>query len=62
MGYRKIVVDGKAYNYKVGKDYTKVAGMPVFRNQEYGVDQQPYSDRVVIRPSDIVRMIRSRLA
>lgn len=38
MGYRKITVDGKEYEYVIGKTHTKVKGIKtVFLNEEIGV-------------------------
>ena len=37
MGYRKITVDGKQYEYIIGKTHTKVKGMKkVFENEKIG--------------------------
>lgn len=36
MSYRKIIVDGKTYEYSIGKTHTKVKGMPVYKNSEIG--------------------------
>ena len=36
MSYRKIVVDGKTYEYVVGKTHVKVKGLGVWPNQEMG--------------------------
>lgn len=36
MTYRKIVVDGKEYEYTVGKTHTKIKGVGVFLNKDIG--------------------------
>jgi hypothetical protein len=34
--YRKIVVDGKQYEYVIGKSHTKIKGVGVFPNLDVG--------------------------
>lgn len=36
MSYRKINVDGKRYEYVIGKTHTKVKGVGVFLNEKIG--------------------------
>lgn len=36
MSYRKITVDGKEYEYSIGKKYTKIRGGEVFENSKIG--------------------------
>jgi hypothetical protein len=43
MGYRKLVVGDKTYEYVIGKTHTKVKGVGVFLNSSYGVS--------VVRPA-----------
>lgn len=36
MSYRKIIVDGKQYEYSIGKTHTKIKGMEVYKNSDIG--------------------------
>lgn len=36
MTYRKIMVDGKQFEYVVGKSHTKVKGLALFKNEDIG--------------------------
>lgn len=36
MSYRKITVDNQEYEYTVGKEYTKVKGLGIYKNSEIG--------------------------
>lgn len=36
MAYRKIEVNGKTYEYVVGKEKTKIKGFGTFNNSEFG--------------------------
>jgi hypothetical protein len=36
MGYRNIEVDGVQYQYAVGRSHTKITGLGVFLNKNYG--------------------------
>lgn len=36
MSYRSIIIDGKTYNYVIGKKYTKIVDVGVFSNKEIG--------------------------
>ncbi len=36
MSYRKITVDGKVYEYTIGKTHTKIKGIGVWKNEELG--------------------------
>jgi hypothetical protein len=36
MSYRKITVDGKVYEYTVGRTHTKIKGVGVFENINIG--------------------------
>lgn len=57
MSYRKIEVDGKTYEYVVGKTTTKVKGVGVFRNSDYGVPVE-CTDTYVISAAGVKRMVR----
>ena len=37
MSYRKITVDGKQYEYVIGKTHTKIKGLGLFLNTEIGM-------------------------
>ena len=36
MSYRKITVDGKVYEYTIGKTHTKIKGIGVWKNEDVG--------------------------
>lgn len=36
MGYRKITVDNQVYEYVIGKHATKIKGLGVFQNVDFG--------------------------
>ena len=57
MGYRRIYVDKKKYEYVVGKTHTKVVGVGVFKNCERGTEivNPDYSHLGYIITSKIVR-------
>lgn len=44
MTYRKITVDGKEYEYVIGKTHTKVKTVGVFKNDEIGSTNPRYVD------------------
>lgn len=57
MSYRKIEVDGKEYEYVVGKSNVKVKGVGVWGKHEIGY---VIDDREVrVQPSHVVEAIRN---
>lgn len=48
MAYRKITVDGKVYEYSIGKSHTKIKGIGVFKNEDIGkrftIEDHQYCD------------------
>ncbi len=37
MSYRKLTIDGKEYEYTIGRTHTKIKGLGAFTNEEIGV-------------------------
>ncbi len=60
MTYRKIEVDGKEYEYVVGKSYVKVKGVGVWDNYAIGYVIDEREARV--QPSHVVEAIRTAVA
>lgn len=46
MSYRKITVDGKVYEYTVGKTHTKIRGIGVWKNEEIGNNHTTWTDPI----------------
>jgi hypothetical protein len=46
MTYRKIEVDGKEYEYTIGKTHTKIKGVGVFLNEDIGNVITTYRDGI----------------
>jgi hypothetical protein len=60
MAKRKIIVDQKEYRYVVGRSFTKIDQVGLFRNEKIGYE---YTNEVfAVRPSDIEREIRKHLS
>jgi hypothetical protein len=57
MAYRKITVDGKEYQYSIGKTATKIKGHSVVRNAVLGVPVG--DDKFAITPAAIAEYIRT---
>lgn len=57
MTYRKIEVDGKEYEYVVGKSYVKVKGVGVWDKHAVGYVIDDREARV--QPSHVVDVIRT---
>jgi hypothetical protein len=57
MSYRKIEVDGKEYEYVVGKSNVKVKGLGVWSKHDVGyvIDERT----VQVQPSHVVEKIRA---
>lgn len=72
MSYRKIEVDGKVFEYSIGKTHTKIRHVGAFKNEEVGQHVKvPYVDcydrncvgiDIRVRPSDLVDFIRHSLS
>jgi hypothetical protein len=70
MSYRKISVNGKVYEYSIGRTHTKIKGLGAFKNEEVGQVQtyvmynditdefETHKDGVIVRPSDVAYMIK----
>ena len=56
MSYRKITVDGKEYEYVVGKTHVKVKGVGAWQKEQVGfvIDERTTQ----VQPSHIVDKIR----
>jgi hypothetical protein len=59
MSYRKLEVDGKDYEYVVGKRYVKVKGVGSWPNAQVGRVIDDYESRV--QPSHVADKIRQTL-
>lgn len=71
MSYRNINVNGNVHQYSIGKTHTKIKGIGAFKNEEVGqvrtyvmyndiTDEfETHEDGVIVRPSDIVYLIKS---
>lgn len=72
MSYRKIEVDGRVFEYSIGKTHTKIRHVGAFKNEDVGkvesvVMYNSLSDEfetehrsVQVRPSDIANFVRFR--
>ena len=60
MSYRKIEVDGKEYEYVVGRSNVKVKGVGVWSKHEVGYVLDDHEVRV--QPSHVVEKIRAATA
>ena len=65
MTYRKITVDGKVYEYTIGKTNTKIKGVAEFFNTDIGTevkrnaDGEPFDDpKYAVTPAIIEKLIR----
>ena len=63
MSYRKIEVEGKVFEYSIGKTHTKIRHVGAYPNGEVGVRTQKYwagelINTVQVRPSDIANFIK----
>lgn len=66
MAYRKIEVDGKSYEYTIGRTHVKVKGVGVATLDEVGrqIDVENYCDadswttNTAVQPADVARFIR----
>lgn len=58
MSYRKITVDGKEYEYVVGKDVTKVKGVGIFKHIDWAYYMDERESRV--SPKHVEGMIRGK--
>ena len=56
MSYRKITVDGKEYEYVVGKSHVKVKGIGAWAKEEVGYVIDEFVTQV--QPSHIAEKIR----
>lgn len=61
MAYRKIEVDGKSYEYSIGKTHTKVRHVGVWKNEEVGAIRV-YDDRHTFRPIVLLQVTPKDLA
>ena len=66
MSYRKIEVDGKTYEYSIGKTHTKIRHVGAWKNEEVGAlryFEDPYTGRsevhLRVTPKDLTGFIRS---
>ena len=59
MAYRNINVDGKDYQYTVGRQYTNVKGVKLFRNDLIGQDKG--DNKVAVTPFHVALAIRTAL-
>ena len=68
MSYRKLEVDGKVFEYSIGKTHTKIRHVGAFKNEEVGdyavVSSQRSWDRpdvaFQVRPSDLANFIKQK--
>lgn len=62
MSYRKITVDNKEYEYTVGKKYTKVKGLGIYKNSEIGdrvaLDTKWVTEKFVVAPYNVANAIK----
>lgn len=73
MSYRKINVNGREYQYVIGRTHTKIKGIDAFKNEEIGQIQtykmynditdefETHEDGVIVRPYDVAYKIKSSL-
>lgn len=68
MSYRKIEVDGKTYEYSIGKTHTKIRHVGAWKNEDIGSILQvitkdcapwEYVNCLQVTPKDLVWFIRS---
>lgn len=62
MSYRKITVDNKEYEYTVGKKYTKVKGLGIYKNSEIGdsvaLDTKWVTEKFIVAPYNVANAIK----
>lgn len=68
MSYRKITVDGKQYEYVVGKTHTKVKGVGVILNSQIGEYQwncrngaECCGESLRVQPKDVANFIKGKI-
>jgi hypothetical protein len=68
MSYRKIDVDGKIYEYSIGKTHTKIRHVGAWKNEEVGALRQvqtkecadwEHVNLLQVTPKDLTWFIRS---
>ena len=57
MGYRNIEVDGKTYEYTVGRTHLKVRGFRAILNEQVGTPAGS-DDVYTVTPADVAKYIR----
>lgn len=67
MSYRKIEVNGKTYEYSIGRTHTKIRGVGAYKNEDVGkeynisdsfcADWETYK-ALQVRPSDLASFIK----
>lgn len=64
MSYRKMSVDGRIYQYTIGKEFTHIRGVGAFRHQDIGntlrgmTDPRTGCDRFVVTPRCVANAIK----
>lgn len=73
MSYRKIEVNGKVFEYSVGKTHTKIRHVGVFKNEEIGtiktqllhnmITDEFYTEflAIEVKPYDVAARIRGHV-
>lgn len=65
MSYRKIEVDGIAYEYTVGSAYVKVRGLGAALKEDVGelmATGDGDTKKIAVQPADVARWIRSMVS
>lgn len=57
MSYRKVHINNKSYEYVIGKNSTKIKGVGVFSNSEYGSPFAWLTDKFLITPKHVTAMV-----
>ena len=63
MGYRKIIVNDKQYEYTIGREFVKIKGMGVFPHKEIGQPDplaKASADKWVVTPGMIADKIAGK--
>lgn len=62
MSYRKITVDNQQYEYTVGKEYTKVKGLGIYKNSDIGdsvaTGYKYHPEKFIVAPYNVANAIK----
>ena len=64
MSYRNLTVDGRVYQYSIGKEYTHIRGVGAFRHRDIGdtvhgmTDPKTDMDKFIVTPRCLANAIK----